>query len=255
VSLGAEDTGRVAVIGHRGASADRPENTLASFDEALRQGCDAVELDLRLTADGIPVVWHDDTLEKLGQPGRSVADLDAGRLRGLDAGGWFDEGFAGEHIPTLDEVLERYASRTKLLLEIKDEQDDARNGELVRAVVERIRLHGAEESVFILSFSDLILDLAAGAAPGLRRVLNFRPLPLLGESLRARLSGLAALCVDVRPLTATFGRAVRRAGCPLWVYTCNGPRRVARALAAGATAVVSDRPGWLAAELAERQAP
>jgi glycerophosphoryl diester phosphodiesterase len=243
----------VWAIAHRGASADRPENTLASFDEALRQGCDALELDLRLSSDGVPVVWHDDTLEKLGDRHRRAAELTADELRNLDAGSWFDRRFAGERIPTLDEVLGRYATQTRLLLEIKDEEDGARNRALVRATVERVRKHGAEESVFILSFCDAILAATAESAPRLRRVLNLKPMPLLGEALQERLSHLAALCVDVRPLTTVFGRAVRRAGCPLWTYTCNGPRRVARALAADASAVISDRPGWLVARLAAEE--
>jgi glycerophosphoryl diester phosphodiesterase len=241
---------RVWVVAHRGASADRPENTVAAFDEALQQGCDAIELDLRLSSDGVVVVFHDDTLEKLGDPERRVRDLQVEELRAIDCGSWFDSRFAGAQIPTLDEVLGRYASRTRLLLEIKDEADDALNHRLVRATVERVREHEAVESVFILSFSDSILAAVAEVAPNTRRVLNHRPLPRLGEALRRRLSGLTALCVDVRTLTTPFGRAVGEAGLPLWVYTCNGPRRVARALAAGSVAIVSDRPGWLSAELA-----
>jgi len=254
VSSGPPEPARVWTIAHRGASADRPENTVAAFDEALRQGCDGIELDLRLSSDGVAMVFHDDTLEKLGDPERRVRDLEAAELRAFDCGSWFDSRFAGEQIPTLDEVLRRHAARTRLLLEIKDEEDDALNRRLVRATVERVREHEAEENVFILSFNDSILAAASELAPTIRRVLNHRPLPRVGEALRGRLPGLTALCVDVRTLTTPFGRAVRDAGLPLWAYTCNGPRRVGRALAAGAVAVVSDRPGWLTAELAARAA-
>jgi hypothetical protein len=80
-------------------------------------------------------------------------------------------------------------------------------------------------------------------------VLNCFPPPHLGDELRRRLSGLFAVCADVRALTPEFGRGVRSAGCRLWTYTCNGSAQVTRALEAGAGGVISDRPGWLAAHL------
>jgi glycerophosphoryl diester phosphodiesterase len=241
--------GRVDAIGHRGASRDRPENTFAAFDEALRQGCDGIELDLRLSADGVPVVHHDADLGKAGKPGRRVGDLSLVELRRLDLGSWFDARFAGEPLPTLDEVLERYAGRTRLLLEIKNEESAERNHELARATVERIAAAGGAGSVAVLSFEPQILESVAELAPELPRVRNLRPPSRLGPVLRDALEPLAALCVDVRTLTVEFGDQVREAGRPLWVYTCNGERRLARALAAGAAAVISDRPGWLVARL------
>jgi glycerophosphoryl diester phosphodiesterase len=244
VLTGAE-TSRTGVIGHRGASSDRPENTIASFDEALRQGCDAIELDLRLSADSVPVVIHDRTLEKAGMPGRPVCDLSLSELRDLDLGGWFDVRYAGEAMPTLDQVLERYAARTLLLLELKDEENESRNRELAREVTDRVSRQAAEESVFVLSFECSLLDAVEEMMPGLPRVLNLRPPPSPGGDLEERIRGLSALSVDVRTLAPDFGLAVRNAGLPLWAYTCNGPRRLNRALAAGATAVISDRPGWL----------
>jgi glycerophosphoryl diester phosphodiesterase len=239
----------VWAVAHRGASRDRPENTLAAFDEALLQGCDAIELDLRLSADGVPVVCHDESVERLGHGPRRVADLDFARLRELDAGAWFDKRWAGQHIPSLDEVLDRYSGRTRLLLELKDQGSGPRNRELVLESADRIRKHEAETSVFLLSFSMEILETAATLAPRVGRVLNLAPPPRLGGELRERLRGLFALCADVRTLKPDLGRGVRRAGRELWAYTCNDPGQVARALDAGAGGVISDRPGWLAARL------
>lgn len=239
----------VLVVAHRGASADRPENTLAAFDEALRQGCDAIELDVQLSADGIPVVYHDDTLDRLGRPGVRPADLDLDELQRLDAGAPFGAPGEGHSIPTLETVLEGYTERLPLLVELKAGQRETRDGELARATVERIRRAGAVEEVFILSFDPGLLRAAAEAEPRLRLVLNLRPLPVLGPGLRSRLAELAALCVDIRYLTPAFARGVLRAGTPLWTYTCNEPAQVDSALDAGAAAIVSDRPGWLAAYL------
>jgi glycerophosphoryl diester phosphodiesterase len=237
----------VLAIAHRGASRDRPENTLIAFDEALNQGADALELDLQFSRDGVPVVYHDKTLARAGGGRRRVARLDMWQLRQLDAGFKFAPEFRGQTIPTLAEVLERYGQRTKLLLEVKNrESDPDRLRELMRAVIGLIRGYDVAESVQVLSFDYELLTEAADLAPGVGRVLNVRPGPLLDDALRARLTALSALSADVRGLTPEFAAAVDHAGCPLYVYTCNSTRRVRTALNAGAAGIMSDRPGWLA---------
>ena len=110
---------RVWVIAHRGASRDCPQNTLAAFDEALRQGADGIELDVQLSRDGIPVVYHDRTLTRAGGGRRRVAQLDFAELRQLDPGNRVDRRFRGQHLCSLEEVLQRYGRCTRLLVEIK----------------------------------------------------------------------------------------------------------------------------------------
>jgi glycerophosphoryl diester phosphodiesterase len=244
---------RTWAIAHRGASRDRPENTLAAFDEALRQGADAIELDLQLSRDGVPVVYHDRTLARAGGGRRRVARLALAELRRLDAGRRSDR-FRGQRIPTLAEVLRRYARRTRLLLEVKTREGAAgaeRHLELMRAVGEQVRRAKAQRRVLVLCFDTRVLELAARIAPGLRRVLNVRPPPVLSRGLRRRLGSLWALSADVRTLTPAYAAAVRRAGCRLLVFTCNTPAAVDRAVEAGAFGVMSDRPGWLAGRLRE----
>ena len=233
-------------IAHRGASRDRPENTLAAFDEALRRGADAIELDLQLSRDGVPVVYHDRTLARAGGGRRRVSQLTLTELRRLDAG-LRSDAFRGERIPTLAAVLRRYARRTRLLLEIKARERDGPqwNLELMRAVADQVRRSKMQRRVLILCFDGRVLDLAAHIAPGLRRVLNVRPLPVLTRGLRARLSSLWALSADVRTLTPGYAAAVHRAGCRLLVFTCNTPVTVRHAVDAGAKGLMSDRPGWL----------
>jgi len=237
----------VLVIAHRGASRDRPENTISAFDEALDQGADALELDLQFSRDGVPVVYHNKTLARAGGGRRRVARRDLRQLRQLDAGFKFALEFQGQTIPTLAEVLERYGQRTRLLLEVKiRETDPDRSRELMRAVIGLIRGYEVAESVQVLSFDYELLIEAADLVPGVGRVLNIRPGPLLDDALGARLTALSALSADVRSLTPDFAAAVDRAGCPLYVYTCNSARRVRAALNAGAAGIMSDRPGWLA---------
>ena len=109
------------IIGHRGASAHAPENTMASFRRAMEAGADGIEFDVRLSRDGIPFVIHDDNLRRTGLDPRRVGDLNASELKQIDVGKWFDPiSSENEPIPTLKEVLDFFESRQGLLyLEMK----------------------------------------------------------------------------------------------------------------------------------------
>lgn len=111
---------KIVVWAHRGASCKAPENTLAAFRLAQRFGADGVELDVRLTADGIPVVMHDDTLDRTTDFNGELKDFSLADLQSVDAGSWFAPRYAGEPIPTLDQVLRWAASDLRLNLEIKE---------------------------------------------------------------------------------------------------------------------------------------
>ena len=162
----------VWVIAHRGASRDCPENTIAAFDEALRRRCDAIELDLQLTRDGIPVVYHDRTLHKISNRRHRVATRTLAQLRELDAGAWFGPRFAGQRVSTLAEVLARYSRRTRLLLELKLRASQPNRLRLARSVTETVRDADATERVHILCFDPELLDEASRAVPEVRTVLN-----------------------------------------------------------------------------------
>ncbi len=239
-------------IAHRGASADCPENTLAAFDEALLQGCDGIELDLQLSRDGVPVVFHDKTLALAGRRQLRVAQADYAELSRLDVGSHRDKRFRDERIPLLEDVLDRYGKRTRLLLEIKTREGAAgrqRHLELARAAARSVRRRGLEENAYFLCFDTGVLDTCAKEAPQVGRVLNLKPPPLFGGTLRDCTASLWALSVDVRTLTPKFGAGADRAGVRLLVFTCNTARRVKRALAVGARGIMSDHPGWLSEQL------
>ena len=109
------------IIGHRGASAHAPENTMAAFRLAMEVGADGIEFDVRLARDEIPVVIHDDNLRRTGLDARRVADLNASELKQIDVSKWFDPiSSVNEPIPTLKDVLNLFESRQGLLyLEMK----------------------------------------------------------------------------------------------------------------------------------------
>lgn len=100
-----EELGRPLIMGHRGAMGHAPENTLASFKLAHEMGVEAVELDVHLSADGVLVVHHDETLDRTTDGAGEIAAMTLDQLRQLDAGRKFSADFAGERIPTLEEVL------------------------------------------------------------------------------------------------------------------------------------------------------
>lgn len=233
------------VIAHRGASADFPDNTRAAFDAALKAGPDAVELDLQRSRDGVAVVWHDRTLKKAGLPRRRVAGLTARELAGLDAGSWFSPAFAGERIPTLDDVLDRYGGRLELMLEIKLRgglRSAKGHARLAAEVAREVAARGLLERVFLLSFGLYALEAAREAVPEVRCVLNLDRAP---RRLPAGWAPLAALCVNRRALTSRLVAAAHARGKPVLAFTCDTEAEVAGALAAGVDGIVTNRPAWL----------
>lgn len=110
---------RPLVIAHRGDTAAAPENTLAAFAAAIDAGAGGIELDVHPSRDGAPVVHHDYYLDRTTNGAGLVSDHTLAELRTLDAGAWFDGKFAGESLPTLEEVLSLAAGRVRLEIELK----------------------------------------------------------------------------------------------------------------------------------------
>jgi glycerophosphoryl diester phosphodiesterase len=160
-----EVTGKTSIVGHRGAPACAPENTMASFREGLRQGADIIELDVQLSVDGHVVVFHDDQLERTTDGTGPLAARTLAELRALDAGSWFDGRFSGERIPTLDEVLTWAKNRVPLLIELK--YSAAPDPDLGAAVIEQVRAHGLTDRVMIISFAHQALSWVKLTVPDL----------------------------------------------------------------------------------------
>lgn len=137
------------IIGHRGAPRAAPENTLSSFELAIQQGADLVELDLHLSADKQLVVIHDDTVDRTSDGTGPVGDLSFKELRALDAGSWMHPKFCGEKIPTLAEALELSAGRAGLVVELKGGSD--RNPGMERLLARAIETEDRLEDVIVIS--------------------------------------------------------------------------------------------------------
>lgn len=163
------DLPRPIIFAHRGASANAPENTLASFNLAVAQGTDAIELDTKLSADRQVVVFHDSTLERTTNGTGHVAQKTLAELRALDAGSFFSSKFAGEKIPLLEEVFEAVGKKTFINIELKNYNTPF--DQLVEKVCALVVRHGLEGRVLFSSFSAANLKQALQLLPNVPRGL------------------------------------------------------------------------------------
>ncbi|MGH2523785.1 MAG: glycerophosphodiester phosphodiesterase, partial [Anaerolineales bacterium] len=140
------------ILGHRGASAYAPENTLAAFRRSLELGAEGVELDVTLSADGVLVVIHDDTVDRTTDGAGRVNGLTLAQLKKLDAGypARFGDRFAGERIPTLEEVFAELDARAIVNVELKEDTSPKR--ELAEKVVQVIHTRGVGGRALLSSF-------------------------------------------------------------------------------------------------------
>ncbi|HEX4113922.1 MAG TPA: glycerophosphodiester phosphodiesterase family protein [Stellaceae bacterium] len=226
------------VIGHRGAAARAPENTLAGFRRAAELGCSWVEFDVRLTGDDRLVVFHDDTLERITAGAGAVGAMPLDELLKRDVG--------GEPIPTLAQALAQLrASALGGNLELKAEA--GREATLAAAVAEAFAT-APVPPLLVSSFSLPALAAFARAAPDVPRgVLMERLMPGWLDTT-ARLGAIAIVC-DHENLQPHQARDVRISGRLLLTYTVNDPARARDLFAWGVDAVISDAPDTILAAL------
>lgn len=234
-------------IGHRGASGSAPANTLAAFEAALHAGADGIELDVHLSADGVPVVIHDFVVDHTTDGTGRVADLPLAALRELDAGSWFDPCFAGERIPTLDEVVAAVGQRLLLNVEIKSLT--RHNQQLAAAVVESVIHHGLAERVLISSFNPYALRDVHRQAPHLPLGLLYDGLPASWLA-RARAWSMRELTLQaVHPHHSLIRRgAVRRAhrrGRRMVAWTVDDAGRMRTLVGRGVDGIITNHPDRL----------
>lgn len=223
------------IIGHRGASGSFPENTLLAFERAIARGADALELDVRGSADGVPVVIHDATVDRTTSGTGSVASLTLPALQALDAG-------RGQRIPTLREVLARFGSATPLIIEIKA-------AECAERVARLIEYFGLEQSVLVGSFHRAAL--APFARPPFCRAATRAEtgwcLAISRVGLAPRRPVYQAFTVPerhgwLRIVDRRFVRAAHRRGIPVHVWTVNEPAHAARLRRLGVNGIITNNP-------------
>jgi len=245
----------VAIIAHRGASHDAPENTLASVQLAWKQGADAVEVDVQQSRDGRIMVIHDAHTRRTGGRNRRVRMQTLAELQALDAGRWKHRQWAGEKIPLLTDVLETVPPGRRLFVEIKC------GPESVPEFVQEVRSSRCPRAQVVpIGFNLTTMKLVKWALPecevcwvqGFRRTWRGRWTPTAEKLIsQAREAGLDGLDVGARgPVNPAFAEKVHAAGLKLYIWTVDSPVRARKLVAAGVDGLTTNRPAWLRDQLA-----
>lgn len=229
------------IIAHRGNSSVAPENTLPAFQAALAAKSDLVELDYHHAADGVPIVIHDEILDRttnaegiFGKAGLVVGDYSIPDLQKLDAGSWFDKQFAGTKLPTLDQSLDLIQTRSVTLVERK-----AGDAATLIKLLEQKQLTGkvvvqAFDWEFVAACRRLAPRLALGTLSGKAAS---------DEQIRAAAATGANLIVwDHQKIGKAQIDLIHQLGKKAWAYTIDDEQKARRLIAAGLDGVITNRP-------------
>ncbi len=230
------------VIGHRGAAGHAPENTLPSLLKAHELGVDWVEFDVKLSSDEIPVLFHDDTLDRNTDGHGPIADQDLKALRTRDAGAWFGAAFADTRLPTLDEGLAVLA-RCGMGANVEIKPSKGREAETGMIVGKALKENWPKNlpPPLVSSFSVTALQVCAVAAPNLDRALLVSSVP---KNWRPQLDALqinTLHCLS-RRLHERKAKEILDAGYTLRCFTVNRPERARQLLDWGVHGIISDYP-------------
>lgn len=230
------------VIGHRGAATYAPENTLVSLREAKRRGAPWVEFDVKLSADGVPILMHDDSLKRTTGLDRPAAATSWAEIARLDAGAWKAARFAGEPVPSFEAAI-ACLSEEGLGANVEIKPCSGRAAETAVATVEMLRrLWPARLPAPLLSsFHDEALAAARDAAPEFPRAILIDELE---DDWRQRAAALDVVGVNTngKKLAAARAAEIKAAGYLLGVYTINDPAAARRLVAMGVDCVITDSP-------------
>lgn len=237
-----ESLSQPIIFAHRGASAHAPENTLASFELAIAQQADAVELDVKLSADGHVIVIHDSTVDRTTDGKGKVSDLTLTQLKALDAGSFFSPSFAGERIPTLDEVFEAMGKRTFINIELKNYT--TRRDDLVEAVCMLVKKHQMQKRVMFSSFFPSALSKTRNYLPDVPRGLLALSglLGVWARSFGFTFGKYDALHPNLKGFTPQDVDRVHRLKRRVHVYTVNHEEDMRRLFKWGVDGIFSDDP-------------
>jgi glycerophosphoryl diester phosphodiesterase len=233
----------VLLIAHRGASGHAPENTLASFKKAVTLGAAFIETDLQLTRDARLVAIHDETVNRTTNGKGAVHDMTLADLRRLDAGSWFGSEFAGERIPTLEEILD-FAKKYDVVFYLELKPGGSWGGE--HALISGLRDSGQIARTIVISFDASILATVRKIEPTVMTALLYdgqleKPLE---QAMEVGARQLAIRGDLVSPWLLT---AARKKDLQVVCWTVNHSAHMRLLMAAGVDGIMSDYPDRLVA--------
>jgi glycerophosphoryl diester phosphodiesterase len=236
---------KTQIFAHRGANRQAAENTRAAFDLALHHDISGIETDVQLSRDAVPVLWHDDDLGRLGLPSQHIDDLDYAALLTIDFSRLCSSNAGFSNVMRLQDFISHYRDRARLLLEIKNRQDEpvTRVQLKVRQTLASVGAHNGEE-VLISSFHLDSLIYAHQCAPSFPLIYNMEPEQTL-ENARTVLSEqpyLHGFCLPISRLDHAMVDMLRSHNKTIAVYTCNSAAEIQQALDLTVDILISDVP-------------
>jgi len=247
------------IIGHRGASAFAPENTMAAFALAIESGADGVEFDVHLTRDGVPVVIHDDTLLRTGGLSQRVSDMSLSELSEIDVGSWFEVNkqkgiFSGQTIPTLTGLL-AWASAKQAYLYLEMKSDPPQRRDLATAVWESLKQFTFGDRVVIESFDLDAIKIFKSLAPDIKTAALFEPSITTPPGFRSRRLVELAKDAQANEIALHYRLANKRAielaqagGFEVVVWTVDDPKWISKARSLKISALITNNPALLVAQ-------
>jgi glycerophosphoryl diester phosphodiesterase len=238
-------------VAHRGGGTLAPENTIAALRCGLAHGFRAVEFDVMLSKDGVPVVMHDPELGRTVRGRGKISDFTAQELTAMDAGSWFNKGFSGEQVPTYEQFF-RFCMEHGIWMNVEikpvpgfEEQTGRVVAEYTKCFLDALRGPGVwQEDIAAMplfsSFSFEALMAAKAAAPEIPRAMLLRAIP---ENWQEMLRQLDAVAIDVsyRQLRPEQVQAIKGAGYGLFCYTVNDIALAKKLKSWGVDAICTDR--------------
>jgi glycerophosphoryl diester phosphodiesterase len=229
---------RPLVISHAACKGHAPENTLAGIKAAIAFGSDAIEIDVHCTADGVPVLLHDDLVDRTTDGTGDVRALALEQVRRLDAGArQFDGRFAGERIPTLDEVLELTIGRTLLVIEVKQRA-------IEESILRTVRRLDAADHVMVWSFQPAVVARMRSLAPEIpcSQLWSERD-PDTAKLCAVALAGNAqAISPQFSLVDESLPARALLHGLSLFAWTVDEPEDISRVAALGVDGICSNYP-------------
>lgn len=234
-------------LAHRGGGKLAPENTIAALRCGLAHGFRAVEFDVMLARDGVPVVLHDPYLGRTVTGSGKVPDYDAAELVAMDAGSWFSDQYRDEPVPLFAQYV-AFCKANAIWMNIEIKPAPGFEAETGRVVAQQTRAlfkleiasNDTAQIPLLSSFSAEALAAAMAAAPEVPRAYLVDKLEA-GSLAQAQALGSVAVHTNHRHLTAALARQVKDAGLGLFCYTVNDPARVQVLLDWGVDAMCTDR--------------
>ncbi len=239
-----EELPRPLLLGHRGAGGEAPENTWPAFLAARRAGMHGFEIDTLLTSDGVAVVVHDLTLERLTRHKKSIRELSFAELCRVDVGSHFHPRFQGERVPRLEDVLDHYQD---MILDVEIKGLNPFSERLSEIVIKLLKERDMLERAIISSFNPVIIKKVQSLEPGLRTGFNYISDSLF--HLRRAWFGVFATTFSKHPepgqVTAKYLERQHRKGIQVIPWGVNRQGEMRRLLNMGVDGIISDFPGTL----------